>query len=435
MITEAASGKPQAKSKGSLFGIPLPVQMLIGLMLGCAVGFWWPDTGKELLPIGQAFLKALRMLIVPLVFSCIVLGIYQMGREINVLGRVMGIAFLWFYVATGVCVVAGLVLNEIFHPGIGADLNIAGGKVPQNAGLSVNWVQFLLDLIPANVVSAMAEQKILQMLLFGIVFGAALSAIGDAARPVLGVLRGVQLATMQMVRWIIALAPIAIAGVMAWLFATQGSSTLFALAKLIGVLYIGLAAVIFFMCCVLALIGENPFAVLRKIAEPLLLAFTTRSSEVTLPVHMEILERMGVPNKLVSTVIPLGYSFNQDGTSLYVSLAIAFVIEAHGIHLDLPAMLTIVVAGLITTKGMGNVGGGGLIAATTVIVAMGLPLEAIAIVAGIDVFMDMGRTTVNVMGNTVAVLLVRRFANVKDDGPVVTDTDGEVSPLEAAIVK
>jgi DAACS family dicarboxylate/amino acid:cation (Na+ or H+) symporter len=222
---------------------------------------------------------------------------------------------------------------------------------------------------------------------------------------------------------------------MAWLFATQGSSTLFALAKLIGVLYIGLAAVIFFMCCVLALIGENPFAVLRKIAEPLLLAFTTRSSEVTLPVHMEILERMGVPNKLVSTVIPLGYSFNQDGTSLYVSLAIAFVIEAHGIHLDLPAMLTIVVAGLITTKGMGNVGGGGLIAATTVIVAMGLPLEAIAIVAGIDVFMDMGRTTVNVMGNTVAVLLVRRFANVKDDAPIVTDTDGEVSPLEAAIVK
>jgi DAACS family dicarboxylate/amino acid:cation (Na+ or H+) symporter len=326
-------------------------------------------------------------------------------------------------------------LNEIFHPGIGADLNIAGGKVPQNAGLSVNWVQFLLDLIPANVVSAMAEQKILQMLLFGIVFGAALSAIGDAARPVLGVLRGVQLATMQMVRWIIALAPIAIAGVMAWLFATQGSSTLFALAKLIGVLYIGLAAVIFFMCCVLALIGENPFAVLRKIAEPLLLAFTTRSSEVTLPVHMEILERMGVPNKLVSTVIPLGYSFNQDGTSLYVSLAIAFVIEAHGIHLDLPAMLTIVVAGLITTKGMGNVGGGGLIAATTVIVAMGLPLEAIAIVAGIDVFMDMGRTSVNVMGNTVAVLLVRRFANVKDDAPIVTDTDGEVSPLEAAIVK
>jgi DAACS family dicarboxylate/amino acid:cation (Na+ or H+) symporter len=208
---------------------------------------------------------------------------------------------------------------------------------------------------------------------------------------------------------------LAVAGVMAWLLATQGTNALYALAKLVGTLYLGLAVVILLMCFVLYAIGENPLAIIKKIAEPLLLAFTTRSSEVTLPIHMEILERMGVPNKIVSTVIPLGYSFNQDGTSLYVSLAVAFVVEAHNIHLDLPAMLTIIVAGLITTKGMANVGGGGLIAATTVLVAMGLPVEAIAIIAGIDVFMDMGRTTVNVMGNTVAVLLVRRFGHVTDD--------------------
>jgi DAACS family dicarboxylate/amino acid:cation (Na+ or H+) symporter len=220
---------------------------------------------------------------------------------------------------------------------------------------------------------------------------------------------------MKMVRWIIAFAPLAVAGVMAWLLSTQGTGALYALAKLVGTLYVGLAVVILLMCLVLYVIGENPLTIISKISEPLLLAFTTRSSEVTLPVHMEILERLGVPNKVVSTVIPLGYSFNQDGTSLYVSLAVAFVVEAHGIHLDLPAMLTIIVAGLITTKGMGNVGGGGLIAATTVIVAMGLPVEAIAIVAGIDVFMDMGRTTVNVMGNTVAVLLVRKFGRVAGD--------------------
>src|SRR5258708_20613628 len=177
----------------------------------------------------------------------------------------------------------------------------------------------------------------------------------------------------------------------------------------------GLAVVILLMCLVLLAIGENPWAVVKKMGEPVILVFTTRSAEVTLPIHMEILERIGVPNKIVSTVIPLGYSFNQDGTSLYVSLAVAFVVEAHNIQLDLSALLTIIVAGLITTKGMGNVGGGGLLAATTVLVAMGLPVEAIAIIAGIDVFMYMGRTTVNVMGNTVAVLLVRKFRPVADD--------------------
>jgi dicarboxylate/amino acid:cation (Na+ or H+) symporter, DAACS family len=405
----------QASKSGDSFAIPLPVQMLLGLLLGGAIGYWFPTVGKELLPIGQAFLKALRMIIVPLVFSSVVVGVYQMGREISVLGRVIAIAFLWFYLATGACCIIGLGLNGIFHPGIGADLTVAGGKLPANAGLTVDWVQFFLDLIPANIVSAMAEQKILQMLLFGILFGAAMAAIGEVVSPVVALLRAIQLITMKMVRWIIALAPLAIAGVSAWLLSTQGTGTLFALAKLIGVLYIGLLVITVFMCFVLAIIGENPLLVLWKIAEPLLLAFSTRSSEVTLPVHMEILERYGVPNKLVATVLPLGYSFNQDGSSLYVCLAVGFILEAHGVHLTTAAMFTIIVAGLITTKGMGNVGGGGLIAATTVVVAMGLPIEAIAILAGIDAFMDMGRTTVNVMGNTVAVLLVRRFANVTDD--------------------
>lgn len=247
----------------------------------------------------------------------------------------------------------------------------------------------------------MAEQKVLPVLLFGILLGAALSTLGGAERGVVAVLRGVQLATMVMVRWIIAFAPLAVAGVMAWLFATQGTSTLDALAKLVGTMYVGLAVVVVLMCAVLAAIGHNPFAILAKIAEPLILAFTTRSSEVTLPIHMEILERMGTPNKIVSTVIPLGYAFNQDGSSLYVSLAVAFVAEANHVTLNLAALLTIAVTGLISTKGMGNVSGGGLVAATTVLVAMGLPIESVAIIAGIDVFMDMGRTTVNVLGNTV----------------------------------
>jgi dicarboxylate/amino acid:cation (Na+ or H+) symporter, DAACS family len=392
----------------------LPLQMLAGLVVGCAIGFAAPEFGKALLPAGQVFIKALRMIVIPLVFASIALGIYNMGRELSAFGRIVLIAFVWFFVATGVCILAGLVMNALVHPGIGADLSIAG-KVPPNAGLKIDLVTFLVDLVPVNIVSAMAEQKVLQVLLFGILFGAALASIGEVGRPAVAVLEAVQAAMMTMVRWIIALAPVAVAAVMAWLFASQGLATITALGKLIATLYLGLALVIAVMWLVLLAIGHNPLVVTRKIAEPLLLAFTTRSSETTLPIHMEILERFGVPNKVVSTVIPLGYSFNQDGTSLYISLATAFVVEAHGIPLDLPAMLTIIVTGLISTKGMGNVSGGGLVAATTVLVALGLPVESVAVLAAIDVFMDMGRTTVNVFGNTVAVLLVDRFGAVSRD--------------------
>jgi DAACS family dicarboxylate/amino acid:cation (Na+ or H+) symporter len=405
-----AAASPPAR----VLGMSLPMQMLVGLFIGCALGFLWPAFGKELFPLSRAFINALRMLIIPLVFSSIVLGVYRMGQEIRLFGKVIGIAFVWFYVATGTCLLIGLLMNGIFHPGIGVDLTIPG-KPPTTTVAAVNWVNFFLDLIPTNVVAAMAEQKILQVLLFGILFGGALSAIGDLALPVVGVLRGIQAATMKLVRWIIVLAPLAVAAIIAWLVSTQGVATLYALAKLVGTLYVGLLVVVLLMCLVLYGIGESPLATIRKIAEPLFLAFATRSSEVTLPVHMEILERAGIPNKIVSTVLPLGYSFNQDGSSLYLSLAVTFIVEAHGIHLDWPIMLSIIVTGLITTKGMGNVGGGGLVAATTVIVALGLPAEAIAIIAGIDVFMDMGRTTVNVMGNTVAVLLVRKFGGVTDD--------------------
>jgi dicarboxylate/amino acid:cation (Na+ or H+) symporter, DAACS family len=411
VMTLPSGAIPAAALTRSRWNRTLPLQMLGGLVVGCILGMLNPDLGKELLPLGQAFIKALRMIVIPLVFSSIALGIYNMGRELAVLGRIVGIAFAWFFTATGVCIIAGLVINAIFHPGLGADLSVVG-QVPKNTGLKIDLVQFLLDLVPANIVAAMAEQKILQVLLFGILFGAALASIGQVGHDVAKVLAGVQVAMMQMVRWIIALAPIAIAAVMAWLFASQGTTVLIALAKLVGSLYVGLIAVVLVMWLVLLAIGHNPLAITRKIAEPLLLAFTTRSSETTLPIHMEILERMGTPNKVVSTVIPLGYAFNQDGTSLYVSLAVAFVLEAHHISLDWPAMLTIIVTGLLATKGMGNVGGGGLIAATTVLVALGMSLESVAILAAIDVFMDMGRTTVNVFGNTVAVLLVNRFGGV-----------------------
>lgn len=387
----------------------MPLQMLAGLVLGLAVGVAWPSLGKTLQPIGTAFIQAIQVIVIPLIFSAVTLGIYRMGENMRQLGRFAVVAFAWFYIATLFAVLVALGLNGLFHPGVGANL-VPSGNLPANLALSVDWTKYLLDLIPTNIVAAMAAQRVLPTLVFAIVFGLGLARIGDAtARPVVALLEAVLATMFRVTGWIIAFAPVAIFAIMAWLIATQGFATLVALARLIGLMYLGLLIMV--LCCwlVLALLRENPFAITRSVMEPVLLAFTTRSSEVTLPVHMATLERMGVPNKVVSLVLPLGYSFNLDGSTLYLALAVTFLAEAYHIELTWSSELTILVTALIASKGIANVPSGGLVALATVVTAIGLPVEAIAIIAGVDAFMDMGRTAVNVFGNTVAVKLVQRL--------------------------
>ncbi len=387
----------------------LPLQMLAGMLLGLIVGLMWPSIGKTLQPIGTAFIQAIQMIVIPLIFSAVTLGVYRMGENTRLLGRVAIIAFVWFYIATLFAVLVALGLNGLFHPGAGANL-VPTGNVPANVALSVDWTKYLLDLIPTNIVAAMAAQRVLPTLVFAVLFGLGLARIGNAmARPVVMLLEAVLATMFRITGWIIGLAPVAIFAIMAWLIATQGLSTIVALARLIGLMYLGLLIMV--ICCwvVLALLREQPFAITRRVMEPVLLAFTTRSSEVTLPVHMEALERMGVPNKVVALVLPLGYSFNLDGSTLYIALAVTFLAEAYHIELTWSAELTILVTALIASKGIANVPSGGLVALATVVTAIGLPVEAIAIIAGVDAFMDMGRTAVNVFGNTVAVKLVQKL--------------------------
>jgi DAACS family dicarboxylate/amino acid:cation (Na+ or H+) symporter len=389
-------------------GVPLPLQMLIGLVAGLAIGLLWPGLGAKLQPIGTAFIEAIKMVVIPIVFSVVTLGVYKMGADIKQLGRVALVAFGWFYAATIILIVLALGLDAVFHPGVGANL-VPSGKIPPNLAVSVDWVKFLIDLIPSNVVAAMAAQKVLPTLVFAVLFGAALAAIGEAAQPVVRLLEAVAAAMFRVTQWIIALAPIAILGIMAWLFATQGGATIMALLRLIAVMYLGLGFVVALFWTMMLLLGERPGLVLRKVIEPVMLGFTTRSSEVTLPVHLEKLRELGVPDKIVSVVLPLGYSFNLDGTILYMALATTFLAEAYNLTLDWSALATILVTTMIASKGIANIPSGGLVALATVLTAIGLPVEAIALIAGVDAFMDMGRTATNVFGNTVAVLLVQRF--------------------------
>jgi DAACS family dicarboxylate/amino acid:cation (Na+ or H+) symporter len=387
---------------------PLWIQIVIGLILGCAIGALWPKLGAALQPFGTVFIKAIKMIVIPLVFSAVTLGIYKMSANFKTLGRLAVLAFGWFYFATGCCVALGIVLNAIFHPGAGVALK-ATGTIPSNLAHSIDWVKFLLDIVPDNIVLAASQQQIIPTLFFAICFGLALGKAGKVTEPVVNVLQGIMQAMFKLTEGIVAYSPIAVAGIMAWVFATQGGALIFAMAKLIGVMYIGLAVVAVAFCIIVSLLGYPPFGTIRKVAEPLLLAFTTCSSEVTLPVHMQILENTGIPNKVVAFVLPLGYSFNLDGAALYQSLTVCFLAEAYGLHLDVAAILTILVTTLIANKGTANVPAASLVILAVILTAMHLPIEAIAIVAGVDRFMDMGRTTVNVFGNTVAALLLNRF--------------------------
>lgn len=399
-------------STGFLKSTPLWVQIFIGLLVGIAVGFMAPDLAKTFAPVGTAFMKAIKMIVIPLIFSAVTLGIYKMGTNMKELGKLSLIAFLWFYTATGIAMVIGIGLNEIFHPAAGLTLEMTG-NVPKDLAKSVDWGKFFLDIIPDNIIAAMSGQKIIPTLFFSVCFGLAIARTGESGKKIADLLEGVMHGMFKLTQGILSTAPLAVAAIIAWVLASQGVKLLIAMGKLVGVLYIGLAILALIFCCILFFMGFNPLQTLRKIAEPLLLAFTTNSSEVTLPVHMKILEENGMPNKIVSLVIPLGYSFNLDGAALYQALATCFIAEAYGVHLTLPTLVTILVTALIANKGTANVPGASLVVLAVLLSSLGLPVEGIAIIAGVDYFGGMGRTTINVFGNTVAALALCKWgANV-----------------------
>jgi dicarboxylate/amino acid:cation (Na+ or H+) symporter, DAACS family len=402
------------------FGLPL--QVAVGVILGLLTGLLWPAAGAAMQPLGVAFVAAVKMIVIPLVFCAVALGSMKMGHDAPRLGRVALISFGWFYFASAVAIVIGLSLDVVFHPGIGLHL-APPADLPARLGAGIDWTKFLLDLIPSNIVAAMAQQKVLPTLIFAVLFGLGLAAIGEErARPMAGVLASVLAVMFRITNWIIALAPIAVFGVIAWLFATQGSATVWALAKLVAVMYLGYA--IFALLCIagFGLIGERPLFVTRQMAGPVFLGFITRSSEAALPLHLEKLEAIGVPNRIASVVLPLGYSFNLDGSALYIGIATTFIAEAYGLQLSLPQLLTILGTALIASKGVANVPSGSLVALSTVLLALGLPAEAVALVAGVDVFLDMGRTGMNVLGNTLSVLVARRFTEVPIEVPAFAGT-------------
>ena len=391
--------------------IPLPIQMVLGLVLGIVFGFLAPHFSQALAPVGTAFVQAIKMIVVPLVFTAITLGIYQMGNSAKQLGKVSVISLLYFFIATVVAIIIGLALNGMFHPGVGVNLSHTA-ELPKNINTTVNWTKFFLDMIPSNVFAAMSGTNLLPVLVFAVLLGLALASTGSRAKPLVDVLDALMGAVFKLTGWIIALSPIAIFAIIAWLFSTQGMHTILALLKLVLVMYLGLGVLLVLFAILMLCIGEQPLKTAKAVSEPVILAFATRSSEATLPLHMEQLVEMGVPKAVASVVLPLGYAFNRDGSIMYFALAVGFLADAYNIPLDPSTLLSIIVVTTLASKGSANVPSGGLVAIAMVLTTIGIPVEALAIIAGVDAFLDMGRTAVNVVSNTVAVKLVMRWAGI-----------------------
>lgn len=391
--------------------LSLPIQMLLGLALGIVFGFVLPGTAAKLVPIGNAFVQAIKMIVVPLIFTAITLGIYQMGQKSRELGKVTGISLLYFFVATTVSLLIGLALNRIFRPGLGANLAQAS-NLHRNIATSVDWTKFFLEMIPPNIVAAMAGSNLLPVIVFASMLGLALASVGEAAKPLVEVLQALMKAVFKMTNWIISFSPIAIFSIIAWLFATQGVRTIVSLLKLVGVVYLGLFVLLIVLWIVLKAIGENPFKVTREVGEPIILGFATRSSESTIPLHLEKLVAMGVPKAVASVVLPLGYAFNRDASIMYFGVAIGFLADAYHVPLTGTTLLSVIIVTSLASKGSANVPSGGLVAIAMVLTTIGIPVEALAIIAGVDAFLDMGRTAMNVLSNTVAIKLVMKFAGI-----------------------
>jgi len=394
----------------------LYVQVLLGIVLGGLVGFVWPSFGADLKPLGDAFVNLIKMLIGPIIFCTVVVGLAGMG-DLKKVGRVGGLALLYFELITTFALVIGLVVANVFTPGAGFHATPASLDAKAVAGYTSaaakgsGIVDYLLHLIPKTFVSAFAEGEILQVLLLAVLFGLALGKIGDHGRPVLNLLHQVARVFFAIIGIVTQLAPLAAAGAMAFTIGKFGLGTLAQLGKLMLCVYLTCAVFIFGLLGLIARFhGFSLWRILRLVREELLIVIGTSSSESALPGLMEKMERVGCPRPVVGIVVPSGYSFNLDGTCIYLTMAALFIAQATDTHLSLGQQLGLLGVLLITSKGAAGVTGSGFITLAATLASTGhVPVAGMALILGVDRFMSEARAITNFIGNTVATLIVARW--------------------------
>jgi len=398
----------------------LYIQVLIGIALGLVVGALWPEFGASLRPLGDAFIKLVKMVIAPVIFCTVALGIAQMG-DMKKFGRIGGKAIVYFEVVSTVALLIGLAVGEIVKPGAGFNIDPASldpSTVSSYAKRAEadSVIEHLMNIIPDTFFSAFTGGDLLQVLLVAILFGFACTKLGEAGREVSGWLEKIVAVFFRIIHTIIWLAPLGAFGAMAFTVGRYGLAALIPLASLITCFYI---TCFLFVAVVLGLIarliGFSIWRFLYYIRDELLITLGASSSEPALPKMIEKLEKLGAPPAVVGLVIPTGYSFNLDGTNIYLTLAILFLAQATNIDLSATQMLTILAVAMLTSKGASGVTGAGFVTlAATLSVVPAIPMVALATIVGIDRFMSECRAITNIIGNGVATLAVARWEGELD---------------------
>lgn len=394
--------------------------VLLAIVAGGAIGHFWPETGESLKPLGDAFIKLVKMIIAPVIFLTIATGISGM-RDLKAVGRVAGKAFAYFLTFSTLALIVGLVIANVVQPGRGLNIDPAtldGGAVAQyaQAAHETTITGFLMGIIPDTLVSAFVSGNILQVLFVSILFGVALAMVGDVAAPVHRALDALSQVMFRLVAILMKAAPIGAFGAFAFTIGAYGIGSVVNLAALVATFYL---TSLVFVIGVLGLVAwANGFSIFRLIAylkEELLLVLGTSSSEAALPSLMEKMERAGAPKSVVGLVVPTGYSFNLDGTNIYMTLAALFIAQAMNIELSLGQQLTLLLVAMLSSKGAAGITGAGFITlAATLAVVPDVPVAGMALILGIDRFMSECRALTNFTGNAVATLVVARWEGALD---------------------
>lgn len=399
----------------------LYAQVLTAILLGVLLGHFFPETGAAMKPLGDGFVKLIKAVIAPIIFCTVVVGIAGV-QDLKKVGKTGGLALLYFEVVSTLALIVGLVVVNGLQPGVGMNvdpstLDTKGIASYTEAGKSQTTVDFLLGIIPSSVVDAFAKGEILQVLLISILFGFALHALGERGRPVFEFIDRISHVMFAIVGIIMKAAPIGAFGAMAFTIGKYGLSTLLSLSKLMGAFYLTCLLFIFVVLGLVArLHGFQVWKLIRYIREELFIVLGTSSSESVLPRIMVKLENLGAHKSVVGLVVPAGYSFNLDGTSIYLTMAAIFVAQATNTPLTLGEELGLLAVLLVTSKGAAGVTGSGFIVlAATLSVTGKVPVAGLALILGIDRFMSEARALTNLIGNAVATVVVAKWCGELDD--------------------
>ncbi len=416
----------------------LYVQVLAAIAVGILLGHFYPQTGEAMKPLGDAFIKLVKMIIAPVIFLTIVTGIAGMS-DLKKVGRVAGKAMLYFLTFSTLALIIGLIVGNVIQPGAGLNIDPASldGKAVADYATKAHEqtiTGFLQNIIPTTIVGAFASGDILQVLFFSVLFGLALGMVGEKGKPVLDFFQAVSAPMFKLVGILMKAAPIGAFGAMAFTIGKYGISSVANLAMLIGTFYI--TAFLFVFVVLGAVCRYNGFsivALVRYIKEELLLVLGTSSSEAALPSLMEKMEAAGAKKSVVGLVIPTGYSFNLDGTNIYMTLAALFIAQATGIHLSLGEQVLLLLVAMLSSKGAAGITGAGFITlAATLSVVPSVPVAGMALILGIDRFMSECRALTNLVGNAVATLVVARWEGELDTDRLHAALNGELKPVGPA---